>query len=273
VPVPGASSWLQDHATNPHDLHAALRDAILVRGSNWLIPQLWSLKWEVLFSLLLPAYVVIGRLRPSWSYVTAAAILALVIVGAGTGNDYLLYLPMFAAGVLIEFEHARLATAARRIPSLAWYALSALSIVLLMSYWLVAASGAPARHPVAIAVSRGAALVGAALGVFVAGHWRSAVALANRRSIQWLGKRSFSLYLVHEPILVAIAFALGGRPSTVAMLAIGLPVTVAAADIFFRLIEGPSHRFSQRLGRAIDLSRRRRVVAAHIFAAATKARG
>ena len=34
------------------------------------------------------------------------------------------------------------------------------------------------------------------------------------RPMQAVGRRSFSLYLVHEPIVVATAFALGGRPST-----------------------------------------------------------
>ena len=66
--------------------------------------------------------------------------------------------------------------------------------------------------------------------------------------MRWAGSRSFSLYLVHEPIVVASAFALGGTASVALLAAIAVPVSLVAADGFFRVAERPIHRWSRAFG-------------------------
>ena len=68
------------------------------------------------------------------------------------------------------------------------------------------------------------------------------------RPMQFVGRRSFSLYLVHEPIVVATAFALGGRPSTLVLLAcVALPIA-AATMAFYRCVERPTQTLARTLG-------------------------
>lgn len=50
------SSWLRHHDL-PITVARMVRTSILVLGTEWLNSPLWSLRWEVLFSLLLPVYV------------------------------------------------------------------------------------------------------------------------------------------------------------------------------------------------------------------------
>ena len=61
--INGASLWL-DH----HHLHVGLgrvlHDMALLGGVSLLNGPLWSLKWEVLFSVLLPVYVIVARMYP-----------------------------------------------------------------------------------------------------------------------------------------------------------------------------------------------------------------
>ncbi len=72
--------------------------------------------------------------------------------------------------------------------------------------------------------------------------------LLSRRPVHWLGVRSYSLYLVHEPIVVALAldFRLTNAPIWFAIVAIALSIAVAAA--FYRLVERPAVRLAHRVG-------------------------
>jgi peptidoglycan/LPS O-acetylase OafA/YrhL len=70
------------------------------------------------------------------------------------------------------------------------------------------------------------------------------------RGPKWLGQRSYSLYLVHEPIVVTIAFLVGGRPQAVPLLLVALPVSLLAADLFWRAIERPAVGLARSAGRS-----------------------
>ena len=48
--------------------------------------------------------------------------------------------------------------------------------------------------------------------------------------------------------MVTAAFLLGGDASAVVLAAVSLPLALAAAHVFFRLVERPSLRLSRRAG-------------------------
>lgn len=70
------------------------------------------------------------------------------------------------------------------------------------------------------------------------------------RQMQLVGRRSFSLYLVHEPVIVATAFALGGRPSPLLLVACALPAIALATVLFYRWVERPTQMLARNLGQA-----------------------
>ena len=72
--VTDATSWLSAHA-GALTPAGVVHDLTLVRGTTWVNSALWSLKWEVVFSVLLPVYIaaaVVAR-RWWWLKVVAAA--------------------------------------------------------------------------------------------------------------------------------------------------------------------------------------------------------
>lgn len=78
--------------------------------------------------------------------------------------------------------------------------------------------------------------------------------LLPRRPLRWVGERSFSLYLVHAPLLQLAWLWLvrplrlhsSGIQVLVEMLAGGI-LSLIVATVFYRFIEQPSHEWSRRL--------------------------
>ncbi|WP_374113148.1 acyltransferase family protein [Leifsonia shinshuensis] len=160
------------------------RDLLRVRRTSNLNSPLWSLTWEVWFSLLMPLMFVLIRLT------RANRCSPSLIAPAGWG-------PLAAFAYLLSF-------------------VGVLTIVAL-------AFASPARRPL------------------------------EARPVQWVGKRSFSLYLVHEPILVAAALLVGVSgwwpwvPIAVALV----PAILLVAALFYRVVEQPSIGLSRRVGRLL----------------------
>jgi peptidoglycan/LPS O-acetylase OafA/YrhL len=233
-------AWLMHrpaHATTD----GVLLDLTLVSGTSRLISPLWSLQWEVWFSLLLPAFVAFAVLGRRWLWPKAALLLLLTGVGAETGRPSLTYLPMFGAGVLLATRLDDVRAWGARLSSRTWWLLVAGAVLLELSYWLLLPWGV--GHST-LMVMRPVALVGATVLVAAAAAWRSAGRLLTWKPVHWVGTISFSLYLVHEPIVIAIAY-LVGQGHTAFVLPLALPASLLVARLFHRLVEQPSHRLAR----------------------------
>jgi peptidoglycan/LPS O-acetylase OafA/YrhL len=132
-----------------------------------------------------------------------------------------------------------------------WLALAAavpvlLAISLQGSRWTLVP-----RHLVWVDLALGPAVACLLLGV-AAGHPRPFVGLLDSRPIRSLGGSSYSLYLIHAPIVVVVyARIVGpryhhGATAFLVMVAIVIPVTIALARIFAAVFERP---FLRRDGR------------------------
>lgn len=236
VASPELSSWVNLHDETPN----ILADAFLLRGAGSLNSPLWSLQWEILFSLILPFYVAAAIcIRRAW-IPGLVGLFVLIAAGNIMYTALLVYLPMFGVGVLMAARRDVLEKWGRQLARWAWTGLFAASLVLICSRWLFL------QLSVVIAL----ASIGGALLLFAFIAWQPTVALGSNSVIQWLGVRSFSLYLIHEPIVVSIVFFLHAtNPVQVALFAV--PLSLLAGEVFFRSVERPSHRLAGLVGRAV----------------------
>ncbi len=250
VSVAECGAWLHSRASAP--LGDAWHDAALVAGAGLLDSPLWSLQWEVLFSLGLPLYLLLRRRGTRWVAVEAVGLLAIVGVGTATGSMALRYLPIFGLGVLLA-QHPQVLDGisgwldGRRRPRVAWGLVVASVAVLLTARWIV--RGLPEPSRILEAAASGATVVGAAAVVLVALRWAPGAAVLERPGVQWLGARSFSLYLVHEPVIVATALVLPLSWGPAPVAAVGVTAAFAVTMAFYRLVEQPSIELSRRVGR------------------------
>lgn len=253
--ISDASWWLNMHA-EPITRSGVTDDIVLVRGTPVLPnPVLWSLKWEVLFSALLPLYLLVERgTRRVSAWVVGAGLLALMAIGAEQVNTWLVYLPVFGLGVLLASRRQSIrAFAAAPHRGRLGPPLLAIAILLLTSRWLVAGLLGPARAARAESIGPYVVAIGPALGativVALAMVWWPGRRVLEHRHVQWAGSRSFSLYLVHEPIVVSCALVTGGFNIVSAL--VGIVLALLAAEVFWRVVEQPSLVLARRVGHAL----------------------
>ncbi|MGY1716408.1 acyltransferase family protein [Geodermatophilus sp. SYSU D01106] len=237
--VEDSSAWLDAHVL-PITLSDVGHDAALLAGTGWYDSPLWSLQWEVAFSLLLPVYLLGRRFRHlAWPLAAVAALLS--VVGAQVQVDALHHLPVFAVGVFMALGRAQLADLGRRVRGAWWWVLDVAAVLLVTGAWTVDLPGTgEGLLPI----------VGSALTIFLFLEQRGAVRFGSCRPVHWVGVRSFSLYLVHEPIVVAVANALDSSDPRI-VLAVSLPLSLLVAALFYRAVERPSHRLANALGRRL----------------------
>lgn len=237
--VAGATQWLNLHATG-WTASTTLNEIVLLlhAGDYYYTTVLWSLRWEVAFSIALPLYLLCAK-RISLRLVVAVSLLAIVAGGAGSG--VLRYMPAFMLGTALAFERewVRVVLANNRS-----YATTLVSspILLTATHWMPAGRWQGAALGMVAIGATGLVAVAMVPGPFA--RW------LQTRPMQFVGRRSFSLYLVHEPLVVAAAFGLGGRPSSLVLAACAAPAIAVATVIFYRFVERPSQTLARSLGRA-----------------------
>lgn len=262
------SWWFNAHAVTV-DAPTLASDVVLLNGLSWIHPSLWSLQYEVLFSLLLPLYVLAARRFGSlWPWL-AAGLLVLVGLGAYTNWAVLSWLPVFGIGVCMAAGRIPLLLLGRRLAdgrraTAVWWALAGAAVVLLLAEWWLRLLSPPTAMTMALV--RPLAVAGAALVVFLVMACPAAGALCRWRPVAWLGTVSFSLYLVHEPILVSVSSLVGGSMRGVAVtLVVGIALSFLAAAAFHRWVEAPSQRLARTVGRRISGRSRPAVPAAPVI--------
>jgi peptidoglycan/LPS O-acetylase OafA/YrhL len=248
--------WLRLHAGS-YSITAFGHDLLLVDGvSPVLNTAYWSLGWEIVYSLVVP--LVIFGLRPVRS-LTLATTLAVVLAASivfgtrGTGRSTAFhtlwsasrYLPMFLLGALA----AQLADQIR--PLIHWaqqrrFAIAALwTLTLAALLWPLSWKTAHILPSLHDAISACGALLLVVLFAFSSSGQR----IGQSQLPAWLGQRSFSIYLVHGPIVIGVAYLVYPHGLPWVMLVTALPLSIAAGALFFVLFERPLHRVSRNLGK------------------------
>lgn len=204
--------------------HAAYATAVF--DQKWYNPVFWTLGIEFQFYLLLGAiYPFVASRRGPVRWVTLALLflLYLPLMGATQTRWMTGYLPLFMIGFLIFQYHARI------IGSREFWLLAVPLLLVTMTY-----------TPVLV----GFCVV--TVGLLLEDRIRN-------RVTEFLGRISYSLYLIHMPIgipLVRIGKHFADTETERLLVALSvMPVCIAAAWVFYYLVERPSHRWARSIRR------------------------
>lgn len=240
------SLWLDERPRNV-TIPAMIRDVTLVAGNGGLASPLWSLTWEILFSIALPVAILLAVKLYRLHVPLAIAGVVASTAGGMMKETALIYPPMFILGVILALRHREISSLASRLSPAGWWIVLVAAVLATSSRWLLMAFGAPV---VVLDATVGLMLVAAVVFVIMALEWRSASRVLSTRPLRLAGRLSFSLYLVHEPIIVAAGFAFPGKPAIALMVVIA--ATAIVTPLFYYLVERPSHKLARRISKEID---------------------
>lgn len=239
-------SWMQNTQATSVTWGSFFDEALLLTKSYDINNVLWSLRWELIFSLALPAFVVLAVVLRRHALIAAVVASALTVVGRIIDVEALVYLPVFMLGTLMAVRLDDLLRWVRRPRHAAfWPCLMAIALAMLIASWLARPVAAPGS--ILGRTMWGLAGVGAVLVIVAAMGWPRLRSSLERQAAQWLGKVSYSLYLVHVPLIATLAY-LWGSENWAVVAAVGIPASLLLAGVFHRIVEGPAHRLARLSG-------------------------
>ncbi|MGW0064102.1 acyltransferase family protein [Streptosporangium sandarakinum] len=211
----------------------------------------WSIAVEAQLYLVFPLLLLV--LRRAGAFVMLAAVTAVVAaVGllAPVSHPVSLLLrltPQFAALFAAGVVAAGVLAAGERVQRFPWHRVAALACVPVLA--LVVARGPvwTVEHYYWVDLALGPAVALLLAGV-ATGRPVALVRLLDTRPVRSLGSFSYTLYLVHAPIVVAIHRLVvaphvpGGVPAFLVTLAVAGPVSLVAARSFAAVFELPFQR-------------------------------
>lgn len=252
-PRPELSDWFNSSWTEPVTPGLVLRHALLAMDEYTLNNPMWTLHYELRVSLIFP---LIALLAATNVPVTLAAALAGVVVClaemklVGTGAlTTLFFVPHFALGALLAFRREAIARRVSALPVAGRLALWIAAYLLLTFRWLVPA------HDLVCDLMNGA---GAALLIALVISSARAQAVLGWRPLVRLGEVSYSLYLVHVPVILAGLHLAPAWIPAWAVVAGVPPVSIALATLLYRSVEKPSMWLGRRVAAWLEPDRGRR---------------
>jgi peptidoglycan/LPS O-acetylase OafA/YrhL len=261
--VPGLSTWFNSWWNDPVSVQVLLGHLLLVDSfpNNLLDPVLWSLVHEMRISLVFP-FLMALLLRYGWRIGLLTA-LALALVGfvvqrgsqrLGYPNDYgdsFRYVLMFVVGAILCGHRERLVTWLRRLP--AWLPAACLPVALLaytVTYWYPLL---PGTRILRFTIAQDyVTTLGVSAFILFGLSCGPLTRVLTSRPLRWLGKVSYSLYLLHAIVLLTMLKLLSG---VLPIWALWAPTAVAAllvAAVSYRLVERPSMALGRRLAGAVE---------------------
>jgi len=217
-----------------------------------LNPVLWTLPPEIKISLILPFFVVFFRKTSLWgSVVLALGVVVAYKTGLTLGistywPDYvtLYYLPFFLLGTIACKYRDPVMQWVNSLPTSMFYLFLLLCCVIytfkFSCWWLPSPLFRLLVHYEDYVVALPSALF---LIFSLSTRLRS---ILNHKSLLFVGKISFSLYLVHHIVVLSVVYLLGNFISEYLVIMISLCLFLPLAYLFYRGVEEPSMKLAKK---------------------------
>lgn len=253
-PAVGAYRWIDMTWSDPASIKTLVSHLLMLGNSITLNVPMWSLVHEmrvsVIFPLLVWATVANWRMSLGFSVALALAIGTIFHLEHMRGTLVsvmmtMVYLFTFVAGIAIALHlnaiRARVSALSSRTHGLLWaVALFGICCAPYRTHWI----GGLTEMIGLLVSSAGAALI----VILCASEGRAFQALTGRVPA-YLGRISYSLYLLHMVVFAAMLHAFSASVPLIILLPLAVGISIIAADLSQRFIETPATDAGRRLAR------------------------
>ena len=228
----GGSWWINSHPMES-TLASFLKNIWVVDGTDWLNSSLWTMKYEIVFSL---SVVIFARFNFRKSAITFAFVITtlgcLLGIGMHYGFELLSWIPVFFAGSALHWMPENRI----KFPILHLV----LGIFVLFSPWSFAGFG----YTMSSTINRVLMTIGALIIVNVCRQTGNSVSkLLSKRIPVLMGRYSYSLYLIHAPVLTTVWFVMGipaNHASWLVQVAVSSLCIAGGTAVVYQVAEKPS---------------------------------
>lgn len=255
----GRGAWADGTWNGPVTWLAVWQHVLMIGAYNYgqFNTAFWSLVHEMRISLIFPFLFLLIRRLTVWAALLMAATCSLMAhftdyLGADSALvlQTLEYVTTFICGILMAIHQTEMGRWYRQRRTLERLALAVCFFLLYdFSQWIPGLWKLSAWH-----VSEWPVTVGAGGLILIGLNSGIARRLLGSVAPRFLGRISYSLYLVHGTVLYALAFLLNGKSSALIAFAIYLPTVLLLSTVFCFWIEEPFLRLGRRISRSSRLS-------------------
>jgi peptidoglycan/LPS O-acetylase OafA/YrhL len=239
----GGSWWLNSHAIE-FTPASYFKNLWVVEGNDWLDSSLWTMRYEIFFSLAVLVLVKLTFKKKLNIFVVAIlSSCGMIYIGMHYSLDLLGWLPVFFAGSALHWlPMGKIKAYGLRL---------VVGITTLFLPWCIAGYG----YSLSSIEDRILMSIGAVLIVDVCRQPGNRISrLLSTRLPRVAGRYSYSLYLIHAPVLTTLWLAMGSPAGHIEWLfrcVIALVSIAIGTTVVYRLGEKPSlkwiHKHKARL--------------------------
>lgn len=267
------SRWFNSQILHPDMSFGAFLKHLAIWGTaqcHGLNIAIWSLVHEMRISAVFPIVLYTVVRLGGWGVLIWAVVSVLctelVLFGTGTAIqgtdpetfgrtfvDTAYFIVFFAAGALLAVRRDVVAYHVGSLPQ--WAKLIPIPV---LAYLLLKTNFS--EHSIAGTANDYVRGLGAVMLIALAIGRVTFQNVLSRRSLQWLGCVSYSLYLIHVPILYFVSQTIGNAWSSLEVSMVVIPASLVAADLMARIVEFPSIELGKKLvarlpvGRAMSIA-------------------
>jgi peptidoglycan/LPS O-acetylase OafA/YrhL len=256
--IKGLSSWFNEMWTEPVTARILLGHLLMIGNFNVNVfdSPIWSLVQEMRISLVFPI-LMFSVVRFNW-IVNLLIALFISAVPFKIGHMYhnsqinaysitLMYAAMFIAGALLAKHRTVITEGYRRMPRILKCGLLCVGIVLFTYKWLLV-HVAILHEPI---IANWFVTMGAAIFIVTAIGSGTASRVLRFYPIAFLGKVSYSFYLLHAIVLYTVTYLLYSVMPLWIIWVLALLISVGLSGVSYDYIELPSIRYGKRVSSRI----------------------
>jgi peptidoglycan/LPS O-acetylase OafA/YrhL len=255
------SVWFHQFWTAPVPRSLLLQHLVFLGSFNMGVfdPPIWSLVHEMRISLLFPVICGMAIAITPLRLLAASMVVSFAFCLYGSHfhqvYSYLLsshYVAFFVVGICIYYYSGWVRQRFAGLSHKFKYPLLFLSLFFyLYASQVLQADKSLGRHIDTELLGDWLTCIGAAMIIMFALNSGTIRNILLKKSMLWLGEMSFSLYLTHFIVILALVHLLYGRMNFILLLFLCLLTSVVTARGFFIVIERPSMNLGRKISRKL----------------------